>query len=157
MEKTTKAKKKKSTNGDKKKDNVELSPTPMLGGLIGANPFSNFGDIASETNKSPYFGQLNERFSDASRTFGDRLAYSIENAISADNNVKFYVLIYLSVFFFFVFSACWHVVSRSEEVHDYSLGGIFFVMFQILISCGYDDSIVETDERIIYIMACAVG
>jgi hypothetical protein len=164
-------KKKKSKDGEKKKKTGSITAgmemtknllnslpsVPSMTAEGAAKPFGNFGEVTSETNNSPYFGQLNERFADTTRSFGDRLAYTIENKISADNNMKFYVLIYLSLFFFIVFSICWHYVSKSDASHSYSIDGILFVMFQVLLSSGYDDSIVETDERIIYVLAMAVG
>jgi hypothetical protein len=129
--------------------------TPNL--LAHAPKFKSFVEIEEETTASPYFGNLADRFSDVERTFFDNIAYQIENAISANDSVKFYVLLFIAAVFCVVFVFLWRHVSEGDKAHDYDLAGIFFMIIQVLLSSGYDGSIIRQDERLVFICIAVIG
>lgn len=119
--------------------------------------FKTFNEIEQETTTSPYFEHIGDRFSDADRTLLDMIAYKIENAISANDSVKFYVLLFIAAVFCIIFVFLWKHVSKGDSAHNYDLAGDFFMIVQVLISSGFDGSIVDQEERLVFICVAMIG
>lgn len=119
--------------------------------------FKTFGEIELETTKSPYFGNIVDRFSDSERTLLDSIAYRIENAISANDSVKFYVLLFIAAIFWIFFVFIWRHVAKGDKLHDYDLPGVFFMIIQVLLSSGFDGTIVDQEERVVFLCVAIVG
>jgi hypothetical protein len=116
-----------------------------------------FRGVELEVTKSPYHSTLMDRFSDAERTWLDSISYKIENAISQNDNVKFYLLIGLALFFVVGFYFAWYKVASGDPDQPSNAKGSAFLVLQVILSNGHDGSIVELDEQIIMILTTVVG
>ena len=89
--------------------------------------------------------------------YADKISYKIENAIAADPSVPFYILTFLSAVFTFILGITWsQLVEEGQEngAHDNTedFWGAIFMTFQVLITGGYDASILRPVERFVFFM-----
>jgi hypothetical protein len=56
-----------------------------------------FADIQKEFMNSPHQMLLDDMDSDAINGLSDKIAYKLENAVAANSNVRFYILVGLAV------------------------------------------------------------
>lgn len=86
--------------------------------------------------------------------------FQTENAIAADPNVRFYLLIVLSGAVTVVLAAAWaSSVGPNDTVHASvsDFWGAIFMTFQVLVTGGSDITILENDTRIIFFLMIAAG
>jgi len=86
--------------------------------------------------------------------------FQTENAIAADPNVRFYLLIALSGAVTVVLAAAWaSSVGPNDTVHASvsDFWGAIFMTFQVLVTGGSDITILENDTRIIFFLMIAAG
>ena len=84
-----------------------------------------------------------------------------QNAIAANPSVPFYILLVASFVITMLLSFLWDLVVKPEEGGEERPSGDFwgaaFLTFQVLITGGYDDSIVRLDERLIFFTMVMAG
>ena len=89
------------------------------------------------------------------------LAYRIENLIAADANVPFYILALISLGSCVFLALIWESVVTSSDTLRNQQGGDFFtatfVTFQVLITGGYDSSIKNGAERLVFFLMIMTG
>mmetsp|Transcript_35074 Transcript_35074/g.45218 ORF Transcript_35074/g.45218 Transcript_35074/m.45218 type:complete len:848 (-) Transcript_35074:709-3252(-) len=117
---------------------------------------SKFTALADDATQNPHFMKLADRNVDAENNFGDYIAYKIENLIAADANFRFYILLTLTVGSCILFAIIWAAfVTPSEDVQN--AGDALFMVFQLLITGGYDNGLEKLDQRITFFFIVAVG
>jgi len=116
----------------------------------------SFTEAQSEHKQSAHFKDLKQRDLDARIISADYMAYTLENMIAADSNVRFYILIAITVFFTVVLGLARLLVLR-EEGKGEDLAASLYIAVQVLISAGYDNSQESAMDRIIYILTLLVG
>jgi len=120
---------------------------------------ASFADIAQETTLSAHFAFLKERDSDALDGPFDWVAYHLENAIAADKNVPFYVLLGTACFCILAVANMWTLSTEAGKTHDatHDFYSASFFIFQLLFTGGFDDSIAHFDQRLIFTLAIIIG
>ena len=119
----------------------------------------SFSELSVEQVQSPHYRPLDDRV--ASVTLLDLLYYWLENAISADAVVPFYILIVASFSALVLLSWAWFRGTNPEENEELeqsaTLGGAMFMVFQVLITGGFDISIVEAEQRLLFMLMIFTG
>mmetsp|Transcript_13606 Transcript_13606/g.27862 ORF Transcript_13606/g.27862 Transcript_13606/m.27862 type:complete len:1028 (-) Transcript_13606:78-3161(-) len=135
-------------------------PVDLFGLLGGPDPVeANFAKATQETKESPHYAELFDRDGDATLDRSDYFMYKLENSIAADPAVRFYILLFVSLVSCVALSIIWVLVARNDGDHELTNdgGGAMFMVFQVLITGGYDSSILETTQRLAFFVTILVG
>jgi hypothetical protein len=117
---------------------------------------SKFEVLAEDVTQSAHFVKLADRNVDAENHIGDYIAYKVENLIAADANYRFYILLFSSIGACFFFAIAWDIfITPSDDVKN--AGDSLFMVFQLLITGGYDNGLEKLDQRICFFFVVSVG
>lgn len=115
-----------------------------------------FDRLSTEHIESPHFLPLSER--EEGVRFIDYFFYRLENAISADAKVPFYLLAALSMGLMCLFAGLWYSSgAHDDESTTNDSNGALFMIFQVLITGGFDDSITDRGQRLLFVAVILVG
>jgi len=118
-----------------------------------------FEDTRNEQRGSPHYSPLSDD-TEANLTFGDRFFYRVENAVATNANVRFQMLAFISAVSVLVLGLIWSRIRENNADANPNTSddlGAIFMTFQVLVTGGYDATVIELSERVLFAIMILVG
>ena len=133
----------------------DFSQSNVAGARSISSVSKKFLSVEAETLRSPHYAALEMG---ADITSIEVMYYRLENMIGADPNTRFIILFSIGALLCFIMATIWFQLrgASSDDLSENWWGSVFMT-FQIFVSGGADTSIIQVDERFLFLAMLLCG